>query len=354
MTLAATRRTTQVDGGPIPARDSLPVVASDILYQGAMVCRNAAGDLVPAASIATLSRVVGVMTATADNSAGAAGAINGEFDVGAFYFTNSGTSITAAEIGQDCYAVDDESVHLISLGNRTLAGRILGVDATLGVKVGIGEHWGASAEESAETHDIHEVAYVMTTDVPDLTAFILAQDGVTGVEGELVLLANQTVSAESGVYRIGTVAGTAPLTRVNWLPNGSLVTGGYSVHVNEGTIFANTTWFIGGTAGNITIGTTAHDWYPERATISQALVAGTMTLSTIPVLSLTKSNVLCSRQISNTSTATTGGYHATSGGATGLTAGSVGTAAIIIQATIAAGTINVADVSTLHITVVNR
>ena len=41
-------------------------------------------------------------------------------------------------------------------------------------------------------------------------------------------------------------------------------------------------------------------------------------------------------------------------GATGLTAGTVGTCAIVIEACIAAGTINVADISTLHVTVVNR
>jgi len=206
------------------------------------------------------------------------------------------------------------------------------------------------------THAEHalEVRYVMTTNVANLAAFTVVQDGVTGIENDLVLLANQTGGDESGVYVIGAVAGgTAPLTRVAWLPATAVVRGGYTVHVEEGTLFADTNWFIA-EAGAITIGTTAHHWYPESITQSVILVAGTVTVANVPVLSATKSAVVLTRQAANTCAATDGGYHATTGGATGITPGVVGTAAVVIEACVLAGTINNADISTLHATIINR
>ena len=101
------------------------------------------------------------------------------------------------------------------------------------------------------------------------------------------------------------------------------------------------------------VDTTAHDWFPRSVSLSVALTAGTVTISSVPILSVTKSNVLLTRQIANTSVATDGGYHPTVAGATGLTAGVVGTAAAIIEATVLAGTINAADISTLHATIIN-
>ncbi|GAF89819.1 unnamed protein product, partial [marine sediment metagenome] len=166
----------------------------------------------------------------------------------------------------------------------------------------------------------HEVRFVMTTNVAALATFVVTQDGVVGVEGDLVLLAQQTVAAESGVYVLGAVVGTAPLTRVAWLPDDAIVQGGYTVHVSEGTLFANTNWFIAD-AGAITINTVGHDWYPECVTQTVVLVAGTVTVATVPVLDLVRTGIVLTRQIANTSAATDGGYHATNGGATGLTAG---------------------------------
>jgi len=200
----------------------------------------------------------------------------------------------------------------------------------------------------------NQCRYVMTTDVADLGSFTVAQDGVTGIEGDYVLLANQTTAAENGVYVLGAVGGgTCALTRADWMPADLVLRSGYTVRVSEGTLFANTNWFIP-TTGSITIGTTAHTWYPESVTQSIVLVAGTKTVSNVPILSTTKSAVILTRQAADTCVATDGGYHATNGGATGLTAGTVGTAAAIIEACVLAGTINVADVSTLHCTIVNR
>jgi len=214
---------------------------------------------------------------------------------------------------------------------------------------------GPTVSYSDHVHAEHakSVRYVMTTNVPALGAFVVLQDGVTGIEGDLVLLANQTAADENGVYELGVVAGTAPLTRVDWMPAGAILRPGYTVYAEEGTLFASTAWFISVT-DEVVVGTDAHVWYPECVTQTAILVAGTVAIATVPVLSATRTGIVLTRHTANTCVATAGGYHCTNGGANGLTAGPVGTAAAIIEATVLAGTINNADVSTLRVTVLNR
>lgn len=249
----------------------------------------------------------------------------------------------------------------ITLGstNLTFTQVPFGFDATIPTTIGSAASSAGTALTAARRDHVHQampltVRGVAVTNVADLAAFVIAGfDGVTYAQGDLVLLANQTTGAESGVYQVGAVSGTAPLTRVSWLPAGAIVNGGFTVHASEGNQFAHSNWFIS-TTGAITIGTTAHAWYPERVTQSLALVAGTTTISNVPVLSATKTGWAITRRIANTSTATTGGYGPSVGGANGVTAGHVGTASVVIEACVAAGTINNADISTLEITVINR
>jgi len=64
------------------------------------------------------------------------GTLTASVTAGAFWYTNSGTSITVADLYAPCYAVDDEAVHQHSNnGARLIAGVIVDVDATLGVCV---------------------------------------------------------------------------------------------------------------------------------------------------------------------------------------------------------------------------
>lgn len=196
----------------------------------------------------------------------------------------------------------------------------------------------------------HTVRYVMTTNVANLSTFTVAQDGVTGVAGDHVLLANQTAGAECGVYVLGTVGGgTCALTRAPWLPAAAVVQSGYTVHVGEGTLNAASNWFIS-TAGAITIGTTAHLWFPEEITQKLSLVAGATTITNVPILSATKVRVSAIRSTANTCAATDGGYVLNGD----PTAGVVGTASCAFMASVLAGTLNNADISTLHITIANR
>lgn len=212
-----------------------------------------------------------------------------------------------------------------------------------------------SAGTFAQSDHVHaehsrQVTGVMTTDVPDLGAFVVTQDGVTYIEGELVLLANQTTPAEAGVYVVGAVSGTAPLTRVAWLPAAAIVRGGYTVYSEEGTLFASTAWFIA-EAGAITIGTTAHTWYPEKATFSLAIPpgTGTITWADIPILSATKTQFMFTNAAEVTADLTV-----RYGLSAAATPGVVGTATATMLAQVAAGTVNVDDDSTMIVSVINR
>jgi hypothetical protein len=127
-----------------PARDgnnlSDPVKAATILYAGTIGCLDAAGWLVPGAAAATLV-ARGRVRERVDNSAGANGDLNGECERGVFRFGNSaaGDLITRAEIGDDCYIVDDTTVAKTNPGGntRSVAGKIVDVDAQ-GVWVRLG------------------------------------------------------------------------------------------------------------------------------------------------------------------------------------------------------------------------
>ena len=78
--------------------------------------------------------------ATVDNLAGAAGAVSAETETGVFRFKNSaaGDLITRADLGVDCYIVDDETVAKTSATNtRAIAGKVRDIDAD-GVWVQVG------------------------------------------------------------------------------------------------------------------------------------------------------------------------------------------------------------------------
>jgi hypothetical protein len=102
-----------------------PVAANKIVYPGAQVAINASGNLVPATASATL-KVLGVASPKGHQLTrfGPAATVLGYIDTtgladGAVECTvqrciglmkNEGSSITKAEIGKDCFAVDDQTV----------------------------------------------------------------------------------------------------------------------------------------------------------------------------------------------------------------------------------------------------
>lgn len=108
-----------------------PVAASTLIYAGAIVCINASSLATKGAASTTL-KCVGVAQATADNSAGAASAIRVKVRRGCFRFANSASAdaIALADVGADCYIVDDQTVAKTNgSASRSVAGKIRDVDA---------------------------------------------------------------------------------------------------------------------------------------------------------------------------------------------------------------------------------
>ncbi len=120
----------------VPGFRELPAAAAKKFFAGALVCADASGRATPGA-VATTLRGIGRCERQVDNLAGAAGAVTVRVKTGTFLFANSssGDAITNADIGLDCYVVDDQTVAKTSgSSTRSVAGKVYLVDA-LGVWV---------------------------------------------------------------------------------------------------------------------------------------------------------------------------------------------------------------------------
>ncbi|WP_343498630.1 hypothetical protein [Achromobacter denitrificans] len=125
--LTQDRNTLRRDGNQIEP----PVAAATRIYGGSIVCINTTGYAVPGSTSTTL-KAAGVAECRADNSAGAAGDIRVRLRKGPHCFANSISAdlITLADIGSDCYIVDDQTVAKTSGGDtRSVAGKVFDVDA---------------------------------------------------------------------------------------------------------------------------------------------------------------------------------------------------------------------------------
>lgn len=112
-----------------------PVAADAVIYAGALVCLDAAGNAVPG-STATGLTARGVAIRRVDNTGGVAGAVRVDVDPasGARFANSSGADqITRADIGSAAWIVDDQTVAKTngdsgSGATRSQAGTIIDVD----------------------------------------------------------------------------------------------------------------------------------------------------------------------------------------------------------------------------------
>lgn len=113
-----------------------------------------------------------------------------------------------------------------------------------------------------------------TANIANLAVFTVAGvDGLTYVEGERILLKNQTNKAQNGPYRCGAVAGgTCALTRVGEADASAEVVAGMLVYVSEGTAAGNE-WFFLSTNDTIVLGTTDLDFLQVPSLVDLASVA---------------------------------------------------------------------------------
>lgn len=117
------------------------VAANVTIYKGALVALNAAGWLVPGTASTTL-KADGVAQDTVVGTA-----VNGEVAVdverGCYRFANSTAAdqITRADIGNNCFIVDDDQVARTNgTSTRSVAGVVVDVDAVgVWVQIGVGQ-----------------------------------------------------------------------------------------------------------------------------------------------------------------------------------------------------------------------
>ena len=109
---------------------SVALAASVIVYQGSLVVLEN-GNATPGKT-ATGLKGLGRARETVDNSAGAAGDKSVEVEKGVFLFANDGTdTCTAADIGGQAYAVDDQTVaNTDGTATRSAIGEIFDVDSS--------------------------------------------------------------------------------------------------------------------------------------------------------------------------------------------------------------------------------
>lgn len=108
-----------------------PVAAATKIYAGSLVVINSSG-LATKGAVATTLKAVGMAKESADNSAGLASAIRVKVKRGTFRFANStaGDLIALADVGADCYIVDDQTVAKTNgTSTRSVAGKIRDVDS---------------------------------------------------------------------------------------------------------------------------------------------------------------------------------------------------------------------------------
>lgn len=126
--LTKDRATPRLSQGDVFDRDA---AANAVIFAGGIVCLSATGYATRGATATTLV-ADGVAQQPANNTGGADGAVKVRIFKGIFRFGNSaaGDAITRAEIGDDCYIVDDQTVAKTSGGDtRSIAGKIMDVDA---------------------------------------------------------------------------------------------------------------------------------------------------------------------------------------------------------------------------------
>lgn len=115
-----------------------PVAASTTIHQGALVALDA-GYAAPGA---TATGLVAVGRAESSATAVSAGDATVEVRRGVFKFANSAAAdaVSQADVGADCYIVDDATVAKTNGTNtRSRAGQIVAVDADgVWVQVGLG------------------------------------------------------------------------------------------------------------------------------------------------------------------------------------------------------------------------
>lgn len=254
------------------------------------------------------------------------------------YLNPQGQSIRVTLSGQrDQVKIQDRSLFYAAVREQ---------GAGVGTLTVVGEDVGFQPNALTDAFKARNVG--PAANVANLAAFTVAgNDGITNVAGDVVYLYAQTNPVENGPYVVGGVAaGVAPLTRPTWWASGSTIGAGQVVDVAAGTDFSGTQWKAFALAPFV-VDAADPDVKPLFVALRTTLVAGTVTITTVPIRSATNSQIGI-RRVTPIGTALTVEYNWSA-----LTPGPFGTASLTVEAQIAAGTINVADASVLNVSITN-
>ncbi len=366
---------------PVLAPIGPGVAAATVLWSGEMVGLDVNGNAVSASAAACIT-VLGIVRKTADNrttgtppTSGLAGAISCEILSGPYSCLSDGSITVATPYGADLFVVDNQTVSTSDLGGARLrAGYFTNFDGfsnpvvTFGVGSPSARSFGGFTTSAFKARAVVVTTAVATytgTGTGTLTAgsnAALVADGVALAANDVVILpagvlGSLTITAaDAGPYVVtapGTAGAKFVLTRPDWWAHGSSI--GYTpIEVGpEGTLFAGTTWKAFATPSTSIVDTTDPALYPREVSQAVTLASGTVTISNVPIRSTSKTAVELIRTATGGTVSSTVQYCPTSAGANGITAGALGTAAAIVQATVAAGTIANTDTSILNATIIN-
>lgn len=118
---------------------ALTLKSGEVAYQGGRACLNTSDGKCYPAQAGTTFVPVGFFKADADATSGdTACSVTLDSELSADWMQNdSGSPVGSANVGSECYLLDDQTVTMSSSGNSK-AGRVLKVDATKGVLVQAG------------------------------------------------------------------------------------------------------------------------------------------------------------------------------------------------------------------------
>jgi hypothetical protein len=361
----------------LPNLFNAQVDAATTIYGGTMVMIKSTGYAGPAAASSTGApgKVVGrcekqVVNTTAAGY-GSAGALQVQYDVGAFLFAlNADSTVTIANFGASMYASDDSTVSLSDGGGqRPFAGYFVGLPTTPGqsgsvnasgsskvfVQLGVANPFATNPELNLVGQ--YKARAVITTlqaysgsGTGTLTAntnvAISTQDTnvSTLAVGDVVFLpagtTNIAAAKDAGPYAIKTLGnGTNTpwvLTRPDWWATGATIPLAATIDIDgEGLLFGGTSWRSFAAKATV-IDTTDPSMYPGRVLTKATLVNSIVTMSSIPIYSA-NAVAIEGMLLSAAGTATSCvGY----GLSTTPTAGAIGTATFNIVSLVAGMTKN--------------
>lgn len=353
----------------------LPQAANAQIYQGAMVASVSATDAaLVTGSTSGSGPICGV--AVFDQLGGATdGAVRMQIWTDKVFCFAAGvlapTDLTP--FGTVLYAETDNTVGTGAPG-QVIAGRFFGFedDGTIRVYISSCASW---FDTNANANDGGTSPFKCRAVVTTLQAYggsttgiltetangaISAADGVTLAVGDVVFIqegtTNLTAASDAGPYMVTALGGASAkwvLTRPSWWQTGAAIQESQVIDASgEGTLYAGTSWRAFCGKGQI-VDTNDPVFWVREVTQSITLAAGTAIISNVGIRSASKSNVFLTRTATGGTVTSTIAYCPTAAGANGITAGALGTGSVVVQATVAAGTIANADTSTLAATVFN-